>query len=352
MTAYYNEIAKYPAAWLRNLVEAGAITAGDVDERSITDLRPLDVVSFDQVHAFAGIGVWSAAARAAGYPDDAELWTGSCPCQPFSTAGKKKGLDDARHLWPIWFDLIRQCRPPVVVGEQVASPDGLRWLDVVRADLEGAGYAFAAFDLSAASVGAPHIRQRLYWVGIAAGARLDVLRERLRGVAHAHDVARRAPRVHDHGERRHDADGRGPTGGLADAAEVGLEGLGAERRREVATADGRAACGMGDAGGDGDQQHAGKLLGDEGQHEVWTAYRCDAPVAPGATRGYWAAADWLLCRDGKARPVEPGTFPLVDGAAAKLGRPRAPRVAAYGNAIVLQVAQTFLETVMEVICES
>ena len=113
-------------------------------------------------HFFAGIGVWSYALRLAGWPDNRPVWTGSCPCQPFSSAGKGAGFTDERHLWPEFFRLIRECRPATVFGEQVASKDGLAWLDLVQNSLESAGYACGALDTCAAGVGAPHIRQRLY----------------------------------------------------------------------------------------------------------------------------------------------------------------------------------------------
>ncbi len=164
MTAYYNEIDPYAAQWLRNLIKAGHIAPGHVDERSIVDVRPADLAGFDQCHFFAGIGGWSYALRLAGWPDDRPVWTGSCPCQPFSTAGRRKGTADERHLWPIFYSLIRECRPTVVFGEQVASKDGRAWLAGVRADLEALGFACGGADLCAASVGAPHPRQRLYWV--------------------------------------------------------------------------------------------------------------------------------------------------------------------------------------------
>src|SRR3990170_7230944 len=171
----YNENDAYPAQWLRNLISAGHLPDGTVDERSIVDLQPEDCQ--ETAHFFAGIGGWALALRQAGWPDDRPVWTGSCPCQPFSAAGKRGGTDDPRHLWPDWFRLIRECRPPVVFGEQVASKNGLAWLDLVYADLEGAGYAVAAVDLCAASVGAPHIRQRLYFVAHAesGNGRLSIL---------------------------------------------------------------------------------------------------------------------------------------------------------------------------------
>lgn len=167
--AYYNEIDPFAAQWLRNLIAAGHIAPGDVDERSIEDVTPDDLQNYTQCHFFAGIGVWSYSLCRAGWPDEKPVWTGSCPCQPFSAAGKKSGFDDKRHLWPAWFRLMSQCRPGIVFGEQVASKDGLSWLDLVHLDMETAEYAFAAVDLCAAGVGAPHIRQRLFWVADAHG---------------------------------------------------------------------------------------------------------------------------------------------------------------------------------------
>ena len=164
MTAYYNENDPYAAEWLRNLIAAKLIAPGIVDERSIVDVQPDDLKGYTQVHLFAGIGGWSYAARLAQWPDDKPLWTGSCPCQPFSAAGKQRGTADERHLWPEMHRLVAALQPPVVVGEQVASAAGLAWLDTVCTDLEGAGYTTGAIDLCAASVGAPHIRQRLWWV--------------------------------------------------------------------------------------------------------------------------------------------------------------------------------------------
>ena len=148
--AYYNENDPYCAQWLRNLISLGHIVDGEVDERDIRDVSPDDVKGFCQAHWFAGIGGWSLALRLAGWPDDRPVWTGSCPCQPFSSAGKGGGFADERHLWPAWFHLIEQCHPDEVLGEQVASKDGLAWLDLVQSDLEGAGYAVGACDLPAA----------------------------------------------------------------------------------------------------------------------------------------------------------------------------------------------------------
>jgi len=165
MKVYYNDNDPFCVEWLKKLIEFKMIADGDIDNRSIRDVTGSDLRGYTQCHFFAGIGGWSYALRLAGVPDDYPVWTGSCPCQPFSIAGKRKGTKDERHLWPEFRRLISECNPPTVFGEQVASKDGRLWLSGVRSDLEALGYAVGGADLCAAGVGAPHIRQRLYWVG-------------------------------------------------------------------------------------------------------------------------------------------------------------------------------------------
>ena len=305
MAAYYNEIEPYAAAWLRNLMSQELIADGEVDERSIVDVRADDLRGFTQCHFFAGIGVWSHALRLAGWPDDRPVWTGSCPCQPFSAAGKGKGFDDERHLWPVFHRLIAECRPPVVFGEQVASKDGLQWLDTVCADMEASGYAIGAADLCAAGVGAPHIRQRLWFVG-----------ERL---ADADSEDQRGRGIQKPGQ------GDGAGDGAACERSAGL----------------RANGGLADACNDGSQGRVRRGAHEERQ-ALDGSVGCDgADRRPRPTNGHWRDADWLHCRDGKWRPVEPSTFPLAHGAPARVGRLRA-----YGNAIVPQVAAEVISAFM------
>ena len=162
MSVYYNDNDPFCAAWLRELIKDGLIPDGEVDERGIEQVAPSDVSSFAQCHFFAGIGGWAYALRLAKW--EGPVWTGSCPCQPFSVAGQRKGAADKRHLWPEMLRLIKERGPATIFGEQVASRLGREWLSGVRADLESIGYAVGAASLPAISVGAPHQRQRLWFV--------------------------------------------------------------------------------------------------------------------------------------------------------------------------------------------
>lgn len=361
MGAYYNEIEPYAAQWLRNLIKAGHIAEGDVDERSIVEVEAADLRKYDQCHFFAGIGVWSYALRAAGWADDRKVWTGSCPCQPFSVAGRGQGFADERHLWPVWSKLIEQCRPDVLFGEQVANNDALAWLDVVQADLEATDYAVGTIDLCAAGLGAPHLRQRLWWVAesdrqrragervrIQSGRPLEALSEVVgRGAPGelAHDAQCRC------GERRaslpgHTGQGHGPSDGriLGDATSHGrgeerqVPGGDAERNRAQGRSPGGDVSVVGHPNGTGPQVGPGHP---DGQRAV--RIEGTAAAETGAVSGYWGAADLIYCRDGKYRPVEPSTFPLAHGVANRVGRLRAT-----GNALVAPVAEAFVKAYMDV----
>ncbi|PQK77807.1 DNA cytosine methyltransferase [Pantoea ananatis] len=168
MTVYYNEFDPFAAQWLRKLIDAGLIAPGVVDDRSITDVTPSDLKGFTQCHFFAGVGGWSYALRLASVPDFFPCWTGSPPCQPFSTAGKQLGQLDERHLAPTFMHLVAQCRPAVLFGEQVAAAISKHWLDDLFLELENENYTCGAAVLPACGVGAPHNRDRLFF-----GAAMD-----------------------------------------------------------------------------------------------------------------------------------------------------------------------------------
>lgn len=295
MSAYYNEIDAYAAQWLRNLIERGFIAAGDVDERSILDVSPDDVRRYKQCHFFAGIGGWSHALRLAGWPDERPIWTGSCPCQPFSVAGKGLGTDDPRHLWPHFFSLISAVRPLVVMGEQVSGAAGYGWLDGVRADLEREGYASRGVDIPACAVDAPHIRQRLYWVAKSLG-NADSSQCEGRGISSG---------VY---EKYDNANRRSSDCYMADAAHIG--------REEWEWQNGKQNARSGSQGG--------------------------MDVARNSS--FWSDHTWLTGADGKARRAKPSLPLLAHGVPGRVGRLRA-----YGNAIVPPLAAEVIAAFME--CE-
>ena len=337
--AFYNEWERYPAQWIRNLAAAGHVADGVVDERSIRDVRAADLVGRAQCHFFAGLAGWSYALRLAGWPDDRPVWTASCPCQPFSTAGKQRGFDDDRHLWPVLFELVRECRPAILFGEQVAGPAGRTWLDAVSADLESAGYAVGAANLCAAGCGAPHIRQRLYFVAVADADR-DGRGPRRSGGSHGDRAIEPARRRDD--ERLADA-----IIGNRNSRDVGEVD---RAPRDLARARGDVACAAAHGGADERLGHADGIgarriaRGGTGtQAAVDRARGVDGHVGHDADApGPWGDAAWIACTDGKSRPAQPGVHPLVAGTANRVGRLRA-----YGNAIVAPLAAEFIGAVID-----
>lgn len=300
---YYNEWDKGAAAWLRELINNKLIPYGYVDERSITEVTPSDLEGFTQCHFFAGIGGWPLALQLAGVPESTRLWTGSPPCQPFSVAGQSRGFDDERHLAPVFLRLIRECKPELLFGEQVAAAIGKHWLDFVFLNLEEKGYTCGAAVLPACSVGAPHKRERLFFGAIQL-ANADS--ERLQ-------------------RERGDSDSQGWEG--QNIRQTGLlNGAGTE-------------SGMGDA--DGSEFTSRQLQRGGNKKRPEQSSQSMLPRGANTHNGFWSDADWLGCRDGKFRPVESGAFPLANGIPARVGRLRG-----YGNAIVPQVAAEFVKAFM------
>lgn len=290
MTAIYNEHDDYAADWLEHNIEEGLIAHGKVDRRSIRDVEAKDYKGFSQVHLFAGIGIWSAALRLAGWPDDRRVGTISCPCQPFSAAGKGLGFADPRHLWPDADRIAGELGLDVLFGEQ--APTASHWIDLVSADLEARGYAFGAPIVPAAGFGGAHIRQRFYWVADANNA--EWWTDRAPG--HERDWPQ-AGRVEGSG----DVEGRG-------GALFGLDHAASARcAREVSNAEGAS-------------RHEARLR------------------VPGAGCG----TDWLFGRDRRWRPVESGTSPLAHEDPGRVGRLRA-----YGNALDLETAANFIGAYMD-----
>nr|WP_295986492.1 DNA cytosine methyltransferase [uncultured Variovorax sp.] len=329
-------------------------------------------MGYAQRHFFAGVGGWGVACRLAGWPDDREIWTVSCPCQPFSVAGKGAGTADERHLWPHFFRLARACRPAAIVGEQVAAAIGKDWFDGVRADLESIAYACRGVVVPACAVNAPHRRDRLFFVG-ADRLLADASGNGDRAALNGREVLRQ---ITEGSTSRATRPGDGDYGTLGHGHGQGLE----ERERV-----GRVRClASGPSAGQDiadtgalDGSHVGQsdcersatgVSGSQPRHEGDTGVSFDASSRSvmadtdgghaGAERqqrsgeqrlepqdggpGAWDGARWLISHDGKARRVEPSIPLLVDGLPA-----RAPLLRGYGNAIVPQVAAEVIAALME-----
>lgn len=321
--AYYNEFEPRKAAWLRHLIEEGVIARGVVDERPIQAVAFDDLNGFSQCHFFAGIGVWSYALRLAGWDDDRPVWTGSCPCGPFSAAGLKRGFADPRHLWPTWFQLIAERRPHCVFGEQ--SDDADAWVDLVSTDMEGHGYAFGSPDIPAAGFGGDHIRQRFFWVADADNAEWWTER------APWHDGCwPKTGRVQGDGDLSECISARRLGHASSQRGHGGQDP--AEPRRRYSAQDASAAGWLEDTA---NVRREGRPHAIVELHPGVRGFLLTGPSAP-------PRADWLLCRDGRYRPVEPGTSPLVDASPARLGRLRG-----YGDAIDAEAAANFIGAYMD-----
>jgi DNA (cytosine-5)-methyltransferase 1 len=350
---YYNEHDPKAARWLRSLIAAGLIPKGHVDERSIKEVKAKDLEGFKQCHFFAGIGGWSRAFEIAGIASAENVWTGSCPCQSYSTAGNRRGDDDERNLWPEFSRLIRKCKPDTVFGEQVAAAIGFGWLDGICADLEGEDYSVGHAVLGAHSVGKeewveivdeftgetvwsgwvkigpPHIRQRLFWVAESNGGDTSSEWKQRSG---------------EYRQQQED----GGVGGLADSRRQLLSRAGQGGSRQLETQewpqpmlDSQSCCVDGSLGNAGDQG-----LSPSKQQELPGAKQKQegrATLQSGSSSiGGWSLADFITCRDGKTRRVGAGVRCLAHGVSGRVAQLRG-----LGNAIVPQVAAEFIRAFIE-----
>lgn len=376
---YYNDNDRKVCAWLRELMAGGHVPEGWTDERSIKEVQAKDVAGYRACHWFAGIGGWPLAISLAGWPADRPVWTASCPCQPYSAAGKGHGDADARNLWPDLFRLVRESQPPTVLGEQVEAAIGYGWLDGVFADLEAEGYAVGAAVLPAACVGAPHQRHRIFWVATRrvgntnqSGLRRDARatpgpegqgqRGRLavrgdgdrpaptgdaRGLVNAERAERRADDEHQQQEGGLEQATGGPggtgyAGRLDDSLLAGREGQqhsGPEERRGGSEGPPPRPVEPSGSTGRGGLEHADG--GEPGDGELQRGWQ-HRQQQEDSRSGFWDDFELLPCRDGKVRRAKPGIFPLAPRFPGRVGLLRGA-----GNAIVPLVAAAFVRAFLE-----
>ena len=317
--SYYNENDPKTAKWLKQLIDQNLIADGDVDERDIRDVKAEEIRGYTQYHFFGGIGGWSLALRQAGWEDSRPVITGSCPCQPFSSAGAKKGKKDERHLWPEMLRLIKgitdSTNYPTIFGEQVVGATK-SWFHDVQNDLARENYATGMVVFPACGIGAPHLRQRIYWFSTSTST-LEY--------TGSHGRSERAY------ENQHNGDGNGSQEIANNGNDIRTDVGSTESIDGMAYNDGIGCEGV----------SRSRATENEG---IAKLCKNDRNASPGTdpTNGFWQNPDWLWCQDQKWRCVESGVEPLVDGVPNRMVKLRG-----YGNAIVVPQAKEFIRSYME-----
>ena len=348
MSSFYNDNEPFVVEWLNNLTGNGVIDDGIVDGRSVSEVAAADLLGYRQCHFFAGIGGWPEAFRIAGLTGVNRVWSASLPCQPVSSAGKRKGSKDKRHLWPEFYPIVSECRPSAIFGEQSASPDGRQWIDGISLDLEELGYAVAAADLCAAGVGAPHKRQRIYWVAWMADTGSS-------------EFSRWCQSSGQHGRAFHAADS-GIVGRMGHTESRN------EQRAESSGASGAEGIQAGRSGAGLDNAMCTGLEGFAGDEHRENQKRRDGQEQNGSATetGPWDDFTIAACGDGKTRRVGTGVSPLANGIprsvrhlqsgiqrmARSARRNRKGRIGGYGNAVVPPLAAAFILSAREAVAKT
>lgn len=272
----------------------------------------------------------------ADYTGRIDILSGGFPCQPYSTAGKRLGTEDDRHLWPAMLDVIRGIQPRWVVGENVrglVNWNGGMVFEEVCADLENSGYAVQPYLLPAAAVGAPHLRNRIWFVAHAndrrAGCEVQAGRDEPAGGGERHAANANRGRLEGAekvGRNCFDVERKGGPGLAADTESS--RGGGLPKRKTAQKPKHGIACSSGNASyADGLRGRQDNRQGIAGQpyEEIprWDAFPTQPPVCGGD--------------DGLPRELDGITFPKW----------RAESIKAYGNAIVPQVALQIFKAIHE-----
>lgn len=401
MKAYYNEFDPKAAAWLRQLIKNGLIMDGIVDDRSIIEVQTDDLKGFTRHHFFAGVGGWEKALELANWPIDRPVCTASLPCQPFSVAGAQKGKEDERHLLPHFIELVKQCNFQTIFGEQVPGAIKHGWLDDLCTEMEREKYTIGSIVLTASGAGAPHIRQRLYWVAdninkgsqgrlsgrqdqereaVSGHTRCDSTVSGLSNTENRNGWSQSQLTTNSGGESRDQFGGDGSCSGLVytngsrpqqreqftqtTGHRNTVESTSSNGRLGNTEHDGHVTCQVtaSDVQPSAEWRQNGENLsressGASGRADATSLSRCQ----DGRTE--WDNPDWLYCRDEKYRPIKPGIEPLANGLPRGMGyssypsepidanntqEARVMRLKGYGNAIVPQVAAQFIQAFMNV----
>jgi len=273
---------------------------------------------------------------------EADVFIGGFPCQPHSTAGKRKGAKDDRNLWPEYFRVIDECRPAWVVGENVL---GIRTtiLDQVLSDMESLEYSTVTLDLPAAGFNAPHKRERIFIVAYSKSGAGRIPEQSREESLHASRVSEKGNVANAHSFRFVQSE--------IGKSHYNIYGINQaqkqERRSELyaPVSSGEAAA---NAAGEGLEGKAGAELQNkvisgiysnaEGKRlqGEWTPGEQE-PEAPGRSGLSFGSNG-----DGNFWQTEPGVCGVVDGVP-----DRVDRIRTLGNAVVPQVAEFIADAIIQ-----
>lgn len=275
---------------------------------------------------------------------DVDLVTGGFPCQPFSCAGRRKGANDARHLWPEMLRVVREAAPRHVLAENVPGlltlESGMVF-DRVCADLENAGYEVLSFVIPACAVNAPHRRDRA-WIVAHAQKRGQSMLRGAQGKSGFGVLDDEGSLVHSYGGRRQAGSMVGER--VPGGARIGRNAADNQSETQVPDSGNVAHSDIGHeriglCAGKPERERRGRFADDGGASSP--AGSSPKPAVRNGP-GFWSDAEWMLGRDGKWRRTKPGLRLLAHGIPERVDKLRG-----LGNAIVPEVAVVIMRSLKE-----
>lgn len=260
---------------------------------------------------------------------DIDILTGGFPCQPYSSAGKRLGKADERHLFPEMLRAVKEIKPRWIVGENVRgliSWNGGMVFHEVQDDLEREGYEVQSFLIPAASVNAPHQRYRVWFVAYSNSLRLE--HSKKRGDIHRStsetqsEGSKPTESIETNGKVRNATNTN--SGGLEGTAEKGWDSQYAERENSFTTQENVTnSKGLRQEYALENRELEGGRFGESNKRNMWDSFPSQSPICGGD--------------DGLPKELDGITFPKW----------RNESIKAYGNAIVPQVALQIFKTIKE-----